>query len=294
VSAHGAVEEESGSEVDEDSAIQRLIQMRRDDRMAVDEHEHGETATDEGELGDEDDGDMSYAYDGESYDDGVEGHMNDEDEDDGEEEEDDDEEEDDVENDGDETDDEHYSHKRNTHGGSSSHENGEEGSAGESEDGNFFSSWHRRRGHGGGLFDTLSSGLMMSGFSMRIRPILANLKNHEDISAIMAGLQELAENLLVSTEDLLIGFFPSEQCAEELVSIMRDPIFEDNPEILLLACRDLYNLMEALPSSISHVVNAGAIPTLCQKLLEINYIDLAEQALSVSVRVAGNYGCVVC
>jgi len=43
--------------------------------------------------------------------------------------------------------------------------------------------------------------------------------------------------------------------------------------------------MEALPSSTGNVVYGGAVPILCQKLLEIHYIDLAEQALSVSSRI---------
>lgn len=51
---------------------------------------------------------------------------------------------------------------------------------------------------------------------------------------------------------------------------------------MLLACRCLANLMEALPASTANVVYGGAVPILCQKLLEIHFIDLAEQALSVS------------
>jgi E3 ubiquitin-protein ligase TRIP12 len=39
--------------------------------------------------------------------------------------------------------------------------------------------------------------------------------------------------------------------------------------------------MEALPASTANVVYGGAVPILCQKLLEIHFIDLAEQALSV-------------
>lgn len=299
--AEPAIEQDSGSEVDEDAAIRRLIQMRRDDRMAIDEYEEGHDSEDE-------DADMSYSFHGDAFG-AASAHMHDDD---------DEEDEDDEEvSDGEDMSDDGYGrkHRRGHHGSSSRQEDEDEEDededdededdehdhdhdSAESDEGNFFASWHRRRAGGGvgsssgaagGLFDTLSSGLMMSGFSMRIRPILASLKDHSDPSAVMMGLQELAENLLVSTEDLLIGFFPSDQTAQELMSIMRDPIFEDSPEILLLACRDLYNLMEALPSSVSHVVNAGAIPVLCQKLLEINYIDLAEQALSTLERISEDY-----
>jgi hypothetical protein len=39
--------------------------------------------------------------------------------------------------------------------------------------------------------------------------------------------------------------------------------------------------MEALPGVAHTVVYHGAIPVLCSKLIEISYIDLAEQTLSV-------------
>lgn len=39
--------------------------------------------------------------------------------------------------------------------------------------------------------------------------------------------------------------------------------------------------MEALPGVAPTVVYHGAIPVLCSKLIEISYIDLAEQTLSV-------------
>ncbi len=41
--------------------------------------------------------------------------------------------------------------------------------------------------------------------------------------------------------------------------------------------------MEALPGVAHTVVYHGAIPVLCSRLIEISYIDLAEQTLSVSL-----------
>jgi E3 ubiquitin-protein ligase TRIP12 len=49
----------------------------------------------------------------------------------------------------------------------------------------------------------------------------------------------------------------------------------------VLACRAFAYLMEALPSSAASIVNYQAIPLLCAKLLAIEYIDVAEQALQV-------------
>lgn len=124
---------------------------------------------------------------------------------------------------------------------------------------------------------------MMSGVSTRLRDILNNLKQKDDPSVQLIALQELSEILLVSTEDNLSGHFSPDAFVKELVVLMQPSDFgEENPEMMLLACRCLANLMEALPASTANVVYGGAVPILCQKLLEIHFIDLAEQALSVS------------
>lgn len=123
---------------------------------------------------------------------------------------------------------------------------------------------------------------MMSGVSTRLRDILNNLKQKDDPSVQLIALQELSEILLVSTEDNLSGHFSPDAFVKELVVLMQPSDFgEENPEMMLLACRCLANLMEALPASTANVVYGGAVPILCQKLLEIHFIDLAEQALSV-------------
>ncbi|KAK6508313.1 Ubiquitin-protein ligase [Arthrobotrys conoides] len=132
---------------------------------------------------------------------------------------------------------------------------------------------------------------MLSGIPSRLRDILNNLKNKEDITVQMLALQELSEILLMANEDSLSGNIPTDQFVKELVSIMSEPDMfgVENPELMLLACRCLANLMEALPSATSNVVYGGAVPVLCQKLLEIQYIDLAEQALSTLEKISHEY-----
>ena len=124
---------------------------------------------------------------------------------------------------------------------------------------------------------------MMSGMTSRLREILCNLRMKEDPSIQLIALQELSDLLLVSNEDNLAGAFAPDPYVKELVALMQPSDFgEENPEIMLLACRCLANLMEALQGSVANVVYGGAVPILCQKLLDIQFIDLAEQALSVS------------
>jgi E3 ubiquitin-protein ligase TRIP12 len=146
-----------------------------------------------------------------------------------------------------------------------------------------------RAGMPAGLSSTLRalSG-MMSGMTTRLRGIMENLRAKDDPSVQMVALTELSEILLVSNEDNLAGHFSPDQFVKELVELMQPNDFtgEENPEMMLLACRCIANLMEALPQATASVVYGGAVPVLCQKLLEIHYIDVAEQALSTLEKIS--------
>ncbi|KAL4864632.1 hypothetical protein BDV12DRAFT_9870 [Aspergillus spectabilis] len=131
---------------------------------------------------------------------------------------------------------------------------------------------------------------MMSGMSSRLRDILQNLRMKDDPSVQLIALQELSDLLLVSNEDNLSGQFSPDPYVKELVALMQPNEFgEENPEIMLLACRCLANLMEALRGSVANVVYGGAVPILCQKLLDIQFIDLAEQALSTLAKISVDF-----
>jgi E3 ubiquitin-protein ligase TRIP12 len=160
-------------------------------------------------------------------------------------------------------------------------------------------------------------GSYMMSLSSRLKTMLNNIKATADPTTRLVTLQELSELLSISTEDTLAGSFQVEQFVRELVKILGgrgadedddDEGEEDSPvhdedaalaaalamstgntyqgdenlEAQVLACRCLANLMEALPGVAHTVVYHGAIPVLCSKLIEISYIDLAEQTLSVS------------
>jgi E3 ubiquitin-protein ligase TRIP12 len=131
---------------------------------------------------------------------------------------------------------------------------------------------------------------MMAGTTQRLRGILEQLRS-PDMSIQLIALQELSEVLLISTEDNLAGHFSPDAYVKELVKLMQPNEFtmEENPELMLLACRCLANLMEALPQSTANVVYGGAVPVLCSKLLEINFIDLAEQCLSTLEKISVEY-----
>ncbi|KAL7775546.1 hypothetical protein CFE70_009389 [Pyrenophora teres f. teres 0-1] len=135
--------------------------------------------------------------------------------------------------------------------------------------------------------DPFTSGSMMAGTTQRLRGILDQLRS-PDSSIQLIALQDLSEVLLISTEDNLAGHFSPDAYVKELVKLMQANEFtgEENPELMLLACRCLANLMEALPQATANVVYGGAVPVLCSKLLEIDFIDLAEQCLSTLEKIS--------
>ncbi|EIN09595.1 hypothetical protein PUNSTDRAFT_120033 [Punctularia strigosozonata HHB-11173 SS5] len=170
-------------------------------------------------------------------------------------------------------------------------------------------------------------GSFMLSMSTRIKSMLGNIKMSADPTTRLITLQELSELLSMSTEDTLAGSFPVEGYVRELVRILGgsgnaegedgedgddggegDEQDEDaqlaaaiamssggafrgdeNLEAQVLACRCLANLMEALPGVAHTIVYHGALPVLCSKLLEISYIDLAEQTLSTLEKISEEF-----
>lgn len=124
---------------------------------------------------------------------------------------------------------------------------------------------------------------LITGFANRINPSIEAITQREDPMNVMVGLQEFAEIILLSNEETLIEFLPTQKVLEALTDVMVDPMFEDNVEISLLTTRCLCNLLDAHPSSLDKYSYTRVVQVLCQKLFEIQYIDIAEQALTVGL-----------
>ena len=124
---------------------------------------------------------------------------------------------------------------------------------------------------GAGLDDLLPS---VSQSHSRLKTILAGMKADDDGRQLVA-LSELCELLSIGTEEstssLSVDIF-----VPLLVQLLRK---EHNPDIMLLACRAICHVVDVHPSSAAAIVHYDAVPALCEKLLTIEYIDLAEQAL---------------
>jgi len=131
-------------------------------------------------------------------------------------------------------------------------------------------------GFGGGSGTGLSSLLTQlqnatSKETMEKDPIMANSLKLQHVS-------ELCERLsLVQNESELSGLRVSELC-RTLVALLNEP--SDAPDIMLLSSRAMANLVEVLPGSASVLVDtAGCLPALLAPLLNIQYIDVAEQCV---------------
>ena len=149
----------------------------------------------------------------------------------------------------------------------------------------FASHYLSRHGAGTSLTDSFRSlSSYISSVPARLRDDMNRLKEKDDPTLQYIALQDLSEVLLMSNEEIIQGHFSPDQCVRELITLMQPSESGGaNTEMMLLACRCLAHLMEALPQSTANVVYGGAVPILCQKLFDPEYIDLAEQALSVSL-----------
>lgn len=137
----------------------------------------------------------------------------------------------------------------------------------------------------------LLGGLMPHpGTAAKLRGLLQNIRSHDDPGMQVLAMEELAELLLVSNEDNLNGQFVPDQFVKELVLIMRGGEFGTSSlEMMELACRCIANLLEALPQATHSVVTGGAIPVLCEKLTNMEYMEQAEQAMTTLSKISDEF-----
>ncbi|KAG5421105.1 UFD4 [Candida metapsilosis] len=175
----------------------------------------------------------------------------------------------------------------NARSGDASNEDSADRSGGGSDEG----APPRSGGGGGGgapagfvdVMQRLMGGGMMFGEGSQegenIRALVDNLEQRNDTFIILESLNQISENLLMMNGLTAERLIPSNKLARSLVNIMEDPSLEEELELHLVACRCLYNFLEVNQDFIHDALNNNAVPALCNKLLEIKYIDLTEQAL---------------
>lgn len=107
----------------------------------------------------------------------------------------------------------------------------------------------------------------------KFKKVLTSLSEEVEESGQLAQLTELCELLSFCSDSSL-----SSPMVDSFSSILVKLAGHDsNPDIMLLAIRAITYLCDVNPRSSSFVVRHDAVPVLCQRLMAIEYLDVAEQ-----------------
>lgn len=126
-----------------------------------------------------------------------------------------------------------------------------------------------------------------SGDQAKFKKILLSLTEADEVddSGVLAALTELCEVLSFCTESSLSSL-TVDSLAPVLVKHAKQ---ETNPDIMLLAIRAITYLCDVFPRSSGLLSRHDAIPALCERLLAIEYLDVAEQVL-YNLSLASDFG----
>ncbi|KAI3965094.1 hypothetical protein MKX01_014025 [Papaver californicum] len=110
----------------------------------------------------------------------------------------------------------------------------------------------------------------------KFRMVLKSLSDENtDVSEQLSSLTELCDVLSFCTESSISGSTAA-LLSPLLVRLARH---ESNPDIMLYSIRAITYLVDVLPASSVLLVRHDAVPALCERLLAIEYLDVAEQCL---------------
>jgi E3 ubiquitin-protein ligase TRIP12 len=119
----------------------------------------------------------------------------------------------------------------------------------------------------------------------KIDSLLAMIENKNNPGDQLTGLSELCEHVSIASEDSMVSF-PTGRVVPLLLEELRE---SENPDVMLLAARVLTLLLDVYPLSARTVSQKGGIGVLCEKLLSIEYIDLAEQSIQALGKMSESY-----
>lgn len=123
----------------------------------------------------------------------------------------------------------------------------------------------------------------------KFKNIISSLSGQTEPSGQLAVLTELCEVLSFCTEGS-ISSMTSDLLSPLLVKLAKH---ESNPDIMLFSIRAITYICDLYPRSAGFLVRHDAVPTLCQRLLAIEYLDVAEQVTNTCLFVC-MYVCNIC
>lgn len=116
----------------------------------------------------------------------------------------------------------------------------------------------------------------------KFKNIISNLSGQTEASGQLAVLTELCEVLSFCTEGSLSSM-TSDLLSPLLVKLAKH---ESNPNIMLFSIRAITYICDLYPRSAGFLVRHDAVPALCQRLLTIEYQDVAEQCLQALEKIS--------
>ncbi|KAA8518804.1 hypothetical protein F0562_016422 [Nyssa sinensis] len=123
---------------------------------------------------------------------------------------------------------------------------------------------------------------LSSGDHGKFRRVLSSLSEEIDESGILAALTELCELLSFCSDSSL-----SSLMADSLSPILAKlASLESNPDIMLLAIRAITYLCDMHPRSSAFLARHDVVLALCQRLMAIEYLDIAEQCLQALEKIS--------
>lgn len=127
-----------------------------------------------------------------------------------------------------------------------------------------------------------------SGDHGKFKKVLSSLGQEVEESVTLSALTELCE-LLSFCSDGSLSSMMADSLSPILVKLARH---ESNPDIMLLAIRAITYLCDVHPRSSGFLVRHDAVPALCQRLMAIEFLDVAEQVCQKLVFVFSTFFCV--
>ncbi|KAI3949984.1 hypothetical protein MKW92_017096 [Papaver armeniacum] len=123
------------------------------------------------------------------------------------------------------------------------------------------------------------------GDQQKLRMILSSLSDvNNDVSEQLSSLTELCDVLSFCTESSLGGSMAS-ALSPLLVRLAR---YDTNPDIMLFSIRAITYLIDVLPESSGYLASDDAVPALCERLMVIEYLDVAEQCLLALEKISAD------
>ncbi|KAI3951878.1 hypothetical protein MKW92_021484 [Papaver armeniacum] len=123
------------------------------------------------------------------------------------------------------------------------------------------------------------------GDQQKLRMILSSLSDvNNDVSEQLSSLAELCDVLSFCTESSLGGSMAS-ALSPLLVRLAR---YDTNPDIMLFSIRAITYLIDVLPESSAYLASDDAVPALCERLMVIEYLDVAEQCLLALEKISAD------